>query len=169
VDRIAPFIAVAALVAVAFLMHKLGRLENRIKALQQSRPTLAPPSAAAPDVEVAHYMMRIQQHANKLWSAGRAGNLKLADFYRHELKEEMTAIARARIVDDGVPVSEHMEVYGLRTLEAFKARMAAHGTGDFDAQYRILIDACNSCHVTCGHPELRMRVPEHIRFDDQEF
>lgn len=120
-------------------------------------------------VEVAHNMARIQHHAEKLWWAGQAGNLALAKFYRHEIKEEMEVIANGNVVDDGVPVSDHMKVYGIRAIDALKEQLAADGLKDFDERYEALIATCNSCHRVTGHPELRMRIPAENRFTGQEF
>ena len=120
-------------------------------------------------VEVAHYMARIQQHAEKLWWAGSAGNLELAKFYRHEIKEEMEAVADGHVVSSGVPVSEHMKVYGIRAIDALKEQIATDGLKDFSNRYEALITACNSCHRVSGHPELHMRIPTENRFTGQDF
>lgn len=169
-QKAAPYIALAALLAVAFLLKRVGELEDRLQALATGRPAVAMAATAAPaPVEVAQNMGRIQAYANKMWSAGQAGNLPLVDFYRHEMKEEMEAVANGGVVDDGVPVSEHMKTYGIRAMEALKADLKANGLTDFNDQYAVLISTCNSCHVTCGHPELRMRIPSVGRYTDQEF
>ena len=126
------------------------------------------PAAAAP-VEVAHHMARIQHHAEKLWWAGQAGNLELAKFYRHEIKEEMEVVANGNVVDDGVPVSDHMKVYGIRAIDALKEQFATDGLKDFNDRYEALITTCNSCHRVTGHPQLHMRVPSINRFTGQDF
>lgn len=170
-QRVAPYIALAALLAVAFLMKRVGDLEDRLKALSAGRtvPAMAPAAQAAAPVEVAQNMGRIQAYAHKMWFAGQAGNAALVEFYRHEMKEEMEAVADAALVDDGVPVSDHMKVYGLRAMEALKADLKANGLAHFNDQYAALISTCNSCHTTCGHPELLMQAPTTDRYSDQLF
>jgi hypothetical protein len=158
--------AVVACAAVFFLMVRLQRLE---KALHRPEGVSAASTAVASQPEVAEYMGRIQGLANKLWSAGKAGNLPLSDFYRHELKEQMETIAGAHIMDDGVDVSEKMNAYGLRTVDAMKQEFAANGLKNFDAQYGNLIATCNSCHAACSKPFLVMKVPTYTRYDDQDF
>lgn len=130
--------------------------------------TVTHTSSSVP-VEVAHHMARIQHHAEKLWWAGQAGNLELAKFYRHEIKEEMEVIADGNVVDDGVPVSDHMKVYGVRAIDALKEQLATDGLKDFDDRYMALIATCNTCHRVTGHPELRMRAPTENRFSGQDF
>ncbi len=139
-----------------------GSATPRMTTVTHAAPTSTP-------VEVAHHMARIQHHAEKLWWAGQAGNLELAKFYRHEIKEEMEVIADGQVVDDGVPVSDHMKVYGIRAIDALKEQLATDGLKDFDDRYAALIVTCNSCHRVSGHPELRMRVPTENRFTGQDF
>lgn len=165
-------LAVLAACAVAFLlMLRLSKLEQKIHGLEQ-RGLLAGAvrsGSGEPPLEVAVYMGRIQIYANKLWSAGKAGNLPLADFYRHEMKEAMEEVAKAGILDDGVDVSEKMSTYGIKTLDAMKAAFQADGLKDFDARFATLVEVCNTCHRECGKPYLRIKVPTYTRYDDQEF
>jgi hypothetical protein len=165
-----PIILVLALLAVvALLMHRINKLEERMDGGVPKVPPGAPVPGAAPMVEVAPAMMRIQHLAHKLWFSGQAGNLELAKFYRHELKEVMEEIANAEIVDKDVRVSEHMRTYGLRAIEALKVQLNTDSLKDFPERYETLIVTCNSCHAVCGHPELRMKVPDTNRYTDQVF
>ncbi len=164
-------LAAISLVGVFVLFVRQNKLEGELKRNPgQERATVITAAAATkPPVEVAHYMARIQQHAEKLWWSGRSGNLELARFYRHEIKEEMEAVADGGVVDDGVPVSEHMKVYGIRAADALKEQLATDGLKDFNDHYEALILACNSCHKVTGHPELHMRIPAENRFTGQDF
>jgi aspartate/glutamate racemase len=114
-------------------------------------------------------MARIQAHAEKLWWAGEAGNVELAKFYRHEIKEEMEVVADAGIVEDGIKVSENMQVYGIRSIEAMKELLATSGLQEFRTGYETLVLSCNSCHKASGHPEIRIGVPTENRFTGQIF
>ena len=144
-----------------------GDLEKQGGPLTGATVPLKPPASVP--VEVAHHMARIQHHAEKLWWAGQAGNLELAKFYRHEIKEEMEVVANGQVMDDGVPVSDHMKVYGIRAIDALKEQLATDGLKDFDDHYQSLITTCNSCHRVTGHPQLHMRVPSINRFTGQDF
>ncbi len=164
-------LAVIALVGVFVVFVRQNKSKDQLKGKPGPDPAMviAAAPAAQPPVEVAHYMARIQHHAEKLWWAGQGGNLELAKFYRHEIKEEMEAVADGGVVDDGVPVSEHMKVYGIRAVDALKEQLAADGLKDFSGRYEALILACNSCHKVTGHPELHMRIPTENRFTGQDF
>lgn len=165
-------LAILAACGVGFLlMLRLSKLEQKIHALELrgGAATVGTPPAGTQPLEVAVYMGRIQVYANKLWSAGKAGNLRLADFYRHEMKEAMEEVANAGILDDGVDVSAKMSAYGIRELDAIKAAFKANGLKDFDAQFATLVNTCNSCHRDCNKPFVHIKVPTYTRYDDQEF
>ncbi len=163
-------LAVIALVGVFVVFVRQNSLQGEMK--KGVIPGVVNVTASAPatvPVEVAHYMARIQHHTEKLWWAGQAGNLELAKFYRHEIKEEMEVVANGSVVDDGVPVSDHMKVYGIRAIDALKEQIATDGLKDFADRYEALINTCNSCHRVTGHPQLHMRVPTANRFSGQDF
>ena len=163
-------LAVIALVGVFVVFVRQNSLQEELK--KGAKPGTGSVVASAPagePIEVAHYMARIQHHAEKLWWAGQAGNLELAKFYRHEIKEEMEVVANGNVVADGVPVSDHMKVYGIRAIDALKEQLATDGLKEFSDRYEALINTCNSCHRVTGHPELRMRIPVDNRFTGQDF
>ncbi len=165
-------LSILALIGVFVLFVRQSSLQDELrKGRITGGVTTAPLNStnAAPVVEVAHYMGRIQSHAEKLWWAGQAGNLELAKFYRHEIKEEMEEIANAGITNDGIRVSENMKVYGIRAIDALKEQIATDGLKDFPARYEALVNTCTSCHAVSGHPELRIRVPQENRFTGQDF
>jgi len=114
------------------------------------------------ELEVAVYMGRIQQYTHKLWAAGTAGNLPLANFYMHEIDEAMEDLELANIDDDGVPVSMHMKTYGLKTVDAFAAELKANGLKDFNGQFETLVNTCNSCHDKCGYPFIHVSLPTSV-------
>lgn len=165
-------LAVFALVGVLVLLVRQNDMAKELRANSKSPAGITvrqAPAATVGHVEVAHHMARIQQHAEKLWWAGRSDNLELAKFYRHEIKEEMETVADGNIVDDGVPVSDHMKTYGIRAIDALKEQLATDGLKGFNDHYEALILSCNSCHRVTGHPQLVMRTPVENRFSGQDF
>lgn len=168
--RATTLIAIAAVIGVLLLFTKVVDLQQEVVRLKEGAAIAGASSVPkAGTVEVAHNMNRIQNYAHKLWWAGRGGDIELARFYRHEIKEEMEEVANAGIVDKGIPVSEHMKVYGIRAIDVLKEQLATDSLKDFETRYLALIDACNACHQSSGHPELRMQVPATNRFPEQVF
>jgi hypothetical protein len=174
-NRLALIAALASIAAVIYLMMRLGRTEEELAELRaagahtESHVGGEEAGAAKPELEVAVYMGRIEQHTRKLWASGTEGNLPLAKFYLHEIEEAMEDLERAGINDDGVPVSEHMKTYGLNTIEAFEAGVKADGLKDFKTQFELLVNTCNSCHDKCGYPFIRMVVPTEVPGGIQDF
>ena len=165
-------LSIVALLGVFVLFVRQSSLQDELKKNARTGTAIVAPlntPNAEPVIEVAHYMARIQSHTEKLWWAGETGNLALAKFYRHEIKEEMEVIANAGITNEGIRVSENMKVYGLRAIDVLKEQIATDGLKDFPARYEALVNTCNSCHAVSGHPELRMRVPVENRFAGQNF
>jgi len=160
-------VTLAALFGLVIALTRLSTLEDRVRAAERNQGTAL--AAAAPEPEVAVYMGRIQVYMHKLYWAGMAQNLPLADFYRHEIKEVMEEVAKAGIVDDGIDVSAKMNVYGIRTIDGMKASLKEKGLEGFSTQYTELVNTCNTCHRETGHPMIQVQVPLENRYTDQVF
>jgi hypothetical protein len=160
-------LTLAALFGMVIALTRLSTLEDRVRAAERNQGTGAVSAAPAP--EVAIYMGRIQVYMHKLYWAGMAKNLPLADFYRHEIKEVMEEVAKASIVEDGIDVSAKMDVYGIRTIDGMKAALKEQGLEGFGAQYDLLVNTCNTCHRETGHPMIQVQVPTENRYTDQVF
>jgi hypothetical protein len=161
-------LTLAALFGMVIALTRLSTLEDRVRAAERNQGT-GTAAAAAPAPEVAIYMGRIQVYMHKLYWAGMAKNLPLADFYRHEIKEVMEEVAQASIVEDGIDVSAKMNVYGIRTIDGMKAALKEQGLEGFGAQYDLLVNTCNTCHRETGHPMIQVQVPTENRYTDQVF
>ncbi|MBK9289596.1 MAG: hypothetical protein IPN38_18470 [Flavobacteriales bacterium] len=164
-------LTILVLAGLVIAMTRIGTLESRLRAAEnvQGRPTPLVQAAPAPDFEVAIYMGRIQVYMHKLYWAGMAKNLPLAEFYRHEIKEVMEEVAKAGVVEDGINVSEKMSLYGIRTIDGMKAHFKEKGLEGFTEQYAGLVNTCNTCHRETGHPMIQVQVPMENRYTDQVF
>ena len=166
------FLTILALAGLVIAMTRIGTLEARLRTAEnaQGRPTpLVQAAAPAPDFEVAIYMGRIQVYMHKLYWAGMAKNQPLADFYRHEIKEVMEEVAKAGVVEDGINVSDKMNLYGITTIDGMKAHFKEKGLEGFNEQYVGLVNTCNTCHRETGHPMIQVQVPLENRYTDQVF
>ncbi len=161
------FLTMAAVLGLVIAMVRMGKLDAKVRALESGSAASA--TAAAPAPEIAVYMARIQVYMHKLYWAGMAQNVPLADFYRHEINEVMEELARAGIVEDGLNISGNMAQIGLPAIEAMKAHLKEQGLVDFRARYEELATACNNCHAASGHAIIRVQVPLENRYTDQVF
>lgn len=163
-------LVLAALCGVVIAMVHLSKLEARLLALEKgTTASTAVATTATGPVEIAVHMARIQVYMHKLYWAGMAQNVPLADFYRHEIKEVMEEVAKAGIKEDGVDISAMMNATGIPAIDAMKAHLKDKGVAGFREQYDALIGACNSCHTASGHGMVRIQVPLENRYSDQAF
>jgi hypothetical protein len=120
------------------------------------------------EIEIVHFMERIQSFHSKLYFAGINNNKLLLEFYIHEIKEEMDVIAGAGIFDEGVNISENMKVWGIRNVNKFSEEMATPQF-NFKNSFKELTNACNSCHQSTGHPFIKIIEPTAPSFFNQDF
>lgn len=120
------------------------------------------------EMELAVYMGRMQLYMNKLFFAGTVQNADLRDFYIHELEEAMEEIAEAKVIDDGVDISQNIEMFGLAQLEVFEKAIAENPT-QFTESYNAFVNSCNSCHVASKYPFIIIKEPTNPVFDNQVY
>lgn len=120
------------------------------------------------EIELVHYMTRIQVFHNKLYFAGMENNLRLVEFYLHEIEEEMETIAEAGIIDDDVHISDNMKNLGLEQIHSFQKTL---GTPEynFKKSYDLLTVTCNTCHTASKHEFIKIKTPTSLPFSNQEF
>jgi hypothetical protein len=155
---------VLALAALVLAFIAMQRVEN----LQAERP-LPQAQASEGKYEVAVVMGRIQQYHQKWWAAGQTANAQLAAFYLHELEEAMEEVAEAKIMDDGIDVSQAMRTYGLPALAELERLLKEEGVQAMHAKGAIMTNACNACHQATQHEYIRLQEPSQLLFPDQVF
>jgi hypothetical protein len=112
----------------------------------------------------SHTMSDVGYHWTNLWFAGEKKNWPLAMFYFDESREHILWTIRLRPVRKGpdgkdvnlVPIFESIDT------SAFKAvadSIREQDSAAFSAAYRMMLEACYSCHKASGKPYLRPVVP----------
>lgn len=127
-----------------------------------------PIQEAEPEIELAISMGRMQLFMNKLYFAGIAGNAELRDFYIHEIEEAMDEIAQADVKEDGVDISQNIEMFGLAQIEVFE-KAIAENPEQFTEAYNAFVNACNSCHTASKYPFIIIKEPTNPVFDNQVY
>lgn len=162
---------------------QIGRLNSEIVALNKKNNQQALPEASHPesetknekdetgeadDLEIVHYMNRIQSFHAKLYAAGKNNNKQLMGFYLHEIEEEMETIAEGKIIEDGVNISDNMVNFGLNQVKRFETEMET-STFNFEKSFQDLTVSCNSCHNASSHDYIRITVPSGVPVSNQDF
>jgi hypothetical protein len=112
----------------------------------------------------SHTMSDVGYHWTNLWFAGEKKNWPLAMFYFDESREHILWTIRLRPVRKGpdgkdvnlLPIFESIDT------SAFKAvadSIREQDSTAFSAAYRMMLEACYSCHKASGKPYLRPMLP----------
>lgn len=117
------------------------------------------------EIEIADLMLYIQHFHNKVYLASKNGNESLTTFYLNEMGEKMNEIVKGRIWSNGVNISQNMQTYGLKQVDAMLAQKPTEVFNAFDN----LTQACNSCHVASKHADIKIKTPVDVIYYNQDF
>lgn len=112
----------------------------------------------------SHIMEDVSFHYSNLWFAGQKKNWPLAAFYYNETRNHIkwlitksptTKTAEGEVVNlqgifDGIDTS---------SLPMLKKAIDDKNVEDFNAKYKLMLEACYSCHKSAGKPYLRPVIP----------
>lgn len=169
----------------AFCFVRIGQLNSEIVSLKKNLADKTGSTAEEPkktpvieqdeesdeeteDIEIVHYMQRIQNFHAKLHAAGKNKNKELIKFYLHELEEEMEIIAESNISEEGVNISENMKNFGLNQVKTFETALET-STFNFDKSFEALTTSCNGCHSSTKHEYIRIITPTGLPVVNQNF
>jgi len=134
---------------------------------------VAPTRGAAPPVwrpGLGDLMtMAVQPRHIKLAAAGREKNWIYAAYELGELKEAFDDVARSVPIWDSMPIGAMVRSLTKAPLASLGAAIKSTDPSRFDAAYRELTDACNSCHEAANHGMIVIRIPDTVPFSDQDF
>ena len=105
-------------------------------------------------------MNQLQNQSHKLFYALENQNLELVDFYIHELEESAETLIEANVEYHGQPVGELSRTMLLAPVETLEE---AVDDGDWELanrRYHVLIQSCNTCHVSTGYPAIVIKQPD---------
>lgn len=130
---------------------------------------LRPAASAEEEVEIAEWMLSMQTHAAKLWFAGENKNWPLALYQLEEIEELMEEIEEHDIMEGGVNLGGLAEaIRGTQVRDLMRAAQAADIKA-FTKNYDALLQACNGCHRSSGHPFIQVQRPTAPAFTNQLF
>jgi hypothetical protein len=114
---------------------------------------------------LGEFMLGLQLHHSKLWSAGQARNWKLASFEIDEIKETIDDIKQYN--------TDRPEIASLPMIEpALDSVAKAIKNGDarsFDSGFVLLTNTCNNCHRATKHEFNVIKVPDGSPYSNQVF
>jgi hypothetical protein len=112
----------------------------------------------------SHTMSDVGYHWANLWFAAEKKNWPLAMFYFDEARQHILWTIRLRPVRKGpdgkdvnlLPIFEGIDT---SALKAVADSIQEQNSAAFSAAYRMMLEACYSCHKASGKPYLRPMVP----------
>ncbi len=102
------------------------------------------------DVGLIDLMRNFQYFTHKVGLSIRGGNAELADFYMHEIEENLAQVAK---IDeyDGHPVGELSVGMLTPVVEGVGTQLDNNDLDGALQAYTGLINACNACHLVTEH------------------
>lgn len=114
---------------------------------------------------LGEFMLALQLHHSKLWSAGQARNWKLASFEIDEIKETIDDIKQYN--------TDRPEIASLPMIEPALDSVAKaiknEDVRSFDPGFVLLTNTCNNCHRATKHEFNVIKVPENSPYSNQVF
>jgi len=112
----------------------------------------------------SHIMEDVSFHYSNLWFAGQKKNWPLAIFYYNESRNHirwMLTKSPTTKTPDGEVVNLQGIFDGIDTssLPMLKKSIEDKNSEEFTSAYKLMLEACYSCHKSAGRPYLRPQIP----------
>ena len=127
-------------------------LNNEVARLKSITPSLS------------HVMEDVSFHYQNLWFAGQKKNWPLAMFYYNETRNHIRWLLRIN-PNPKTPEGEVVNLQGIfdgidtSSLAMLKKSIDDKNSEQFTANYKLMLEACYSCHKSVGRPYLRPMIP----------
>lgn len=116
-------------------------------------------NAHASGVDLVGTMGSLQYFAHKTHLSLNAKNQELANFYAHEIEEQLEELDDIKEYH-GQPIGKLSKSMLVPSFEAFEASLKA---GDWDAaqqKFKTVIDTCNACHQATEHGFIKIELSD---------
>ena len=112
----------------------------------------------------SHIMEDVSFHYSNLWFAGQKKNWPLAMFYYNESRNHIRWLL-TKSPTTKTPEGEVVNLQGIfdgidtSSLATLKKSIEDKNPGEFTSAYKLMLEACYSCHKSAGRPYLRPMIP----------
>jgi hypothetical protein len=112
----------------------------------------------------SHIMEDVSFHYSSLWFAGQKKNWPLAMFYYNESRNHIRWLI-TKSPTTKTPQGEVVNLQGIfdgidtSSLAMLKKSIEDQNAEEFTKNYKLMLEACYSCHKSAGRPYLRPQVP----------
>jgi hypothetical protein len=126
-------------------------------------------SGANKDISLSKVMFFNQVYMDKMFFAGQSENWELADFYHHEMEENMEKWLNGNLIKDTINTSMLGRKLLQPTFKELKKTIDEKNLQNFISSYHLVINSCNSCHTLTHFDFINIIVPKEPTFKNQEY
>jgi hypothetical protein len=155
-------ITIGQYLLIFILIVLLGWMWMRVAALEERVSDMSQPSLYL-------LMNQMQDQAHKLSYSIDNENIDLADFYVHELEEAAEEMIEADLVYSNQPVGELTRTMLYPVIEELEDALESGNWQQVRDRYRVLIRACNNCHVSTGYDSIIIKERSDVNPYNQDF
>lgn len=137
---------------------KVANLEKQVKELKQELKKVYKPG-------FGDIMGSIQTHHLKLWFSGSNKNWELAEFEIHEIEElfeDLEVYLADRNEAQYIPMIKPV-------LETLDKTIKEKNFEQFEKDFSLLTNTCNSCHTITNHDYIKIKIPDFQATINQAF
>ena len=107
------------------------------------------------DVGLIDLMRNFQYFMHKAGLSIRGGNAELADFYMHEIEENLEQVAKIEEYD-GHPVGQLSVGMLTPAVEGVGSKLDENDLDGALQAYTAMLNACNACHLVTEHGFIKL-------------
>lgn len=145
-----------------FLIFVTGWLWLKVDRLEQTVSDIAKPG-------LYEVMTQMQTVVHKMNYAIEFENKDLLDFYIHELEELSDELIDADLYYHEHPVGQLTNSMLYPTIEELEDAVDSGDWLDVKEKKSILVQSCNTCHITTGYDSIIIREKADINPFNQDF
>jgi hypothetical protein len=111
----------------------------------------------------------VQPRHIKLGLAGQQKNWTYADYELHELREAFERAEAVWPIWQKIPITQMIHFNTDGPLQDIEKAIKAGDADQFNAAYKQLTEACDTCHQGANRGWIVIKVPDAAMFPDQDF
>ena len=111
----------------------------------------------------------VQPRHIKLGLAGKAQNWTYADYELHELREGFERAEAVWPTWQKIPITQMIHFNTDGPLQDIQKAIKAGDADQFNAAYKQLTEACDTCHQGAGRGMIVIKPPDASFYPDQDF
>jgi hypothetical protein len=150
-------LVLALAVALLLTARELSRLESRLAALEDAKPS------EPFHIGLGEMMGYQQRWIDKAGLAAGAGNWDAAAFYVGELQETADDIVAANVTRENQNISGLVKTALVPTIDGVREAVEKKSAALFATRYAKLVGACNACHAATKVPFIHVTTSDDAR------